>query len=90
MTCKKTLPVYVWTGENDAKHATSGCEYFLKAEKRSCVLKRRIRIRVDSALMATPSEVTKIGLFQQFCVQEFSADTKPHELVLHWRELGRL
>ena len=61
MTCKETLPVYVWTGENDAKHATSGREYFLKTEKKSCVLKRRIRIRVDSALMATPSEVTKFA-----------------------------
>ena len=59
MIRKKTLPVYEWTGENDAKHATSGCEYFLKTEKKSCVLKRRIRIRVDSALKATPLEVTK-------------------------------
>ena len=68
MDCLQTrplwsLPVYLWTGENDAKHATSGCEYFLKTEKKSCGLKRRIRIRVDSTLMATPSEVKKFDFF---------------------------
>ena len=72
MDCLQTrplwsLPVYLWTGENDAKHATSGREYFLKTEKKSCGLKRRIRIRVDSTLMATPSEVKKFDFSTILC-----------------------
>ena len=32
----------------------------------------------------------KIGLFRQFCAQEFSADTQLHELALQRGKLGRL
>ena len=53
---------YVWTGKNDAKTPRVYAN-FLKTEKKSCGLKRRIRIRVDSTLMATPSEVKKFDFF---------------------------
>ena len=33
-------------------------------------------------LIGTPSEISKFGLFRQFCVQEFIADLKLHELAL--------
>ena len=33
-------------------------------------------------LIGTPSELSKFGLFRQFCVQEFVADLELHELAL--------
>ena len=33
-------------------------------------------------LIGILSEISKVGLFRQFCVQEFSADLELHELAL--------
>ena len=41
-------------------------------------------------LIGTPSEISKFGLFRQFCVQEFSGDLELHELAVQRGKLGIL
>ena len=40
-------------------------------------------------LIGTPSEISKFGLFRQFCVQEFSANLELHELALQRGKVGK-
>ena len=51
--------------------------------------KRFVRFLVFASSRDTFGSL-KIGLFRQFGVQEFSADTKFHELTLQRGKLGRL